>query len=72
MDGFVICYNMLNGGKQTNLNAPVPLQYLHLLFSCCSTLLASIIIRAEITPTAPPEKDATMGSTWLHSANSTN
>lgn len=48
-----------------NFNIPVPLQYLHLFFSCCSTLLASINIKAEITPTAPPEKDATMGSTWL-------
>uniref|UniRef100_A0A7C9D3Q1 Uncharacterized protein n=1 Tax=Opuntia streptacantha TaxID=393608 RepID=A0A7C9D3Q1_OPUST len=42
---------------------PDPWQYLHLFFSCCSTLLTSISIKAEITPTAPPEKDATMGST---------
>lgn len=26
-------------------------------------------IRAEITPTAPPEKDATIGSTWLEEWN---
>jgi len=42
---------------------PVPLQYLHLFFSCRSTLLASINIRVDMTPTAPPEKDATIGST---------
>lgn len=42
---------------------PVPRQYLHLLCSCCFTLFISTIINAEITPTAPPENDATMGST---------
>lgn len=46
---------------------PLPWQYLHLFFSCCLTLLASINIKAEMTPTAPPEKDATIGSTWLKS-----
>jgi hypothetical protein len=46
-------------------NVPVPKQYLHRLSSCCLTLFISTTIRAEITPTAPPEKDATMGSTWL-------
>ena len=44
-------------------NLPVPKQYLHRLCSCCLTLFISTTIRAEITPTAPPEKDATMGST---------
>lgn len=46
-----------------NSYIPVPWQYLHLLFSCCSTLLASSNIKAAMTPTAPPEKDATIGST---------
>lgn len=44
---------------------PVPRQYLHLLCSCCLTLFISTTIKADITPTAPPEKDATMGSTSL-------
>lgn len=42
---------------------PVPRQYLHLLCSCCFTLFISTTINDEITPTAPPENDATMGST---------
>lgn len=49
----------------------MPLQYLHLFFSCCSTLLTSININADITPTAPPEKEATMGSTWLNHSRKT-
>lgn len=48
------------------IKLPVPRQYLHLFFSCCLTLLTSISIKVEMTPTAPPEKDATIGSTWLH------
>lgn len=47
------------------MNIPLPWQYLHSFFSCWTTLLASISMSAEMTPTAPPEKDATMGSTWL-------
>ena len=45
---------------------PVPWQYLHRWCSCCFTLLSSTIMRAVMTPTAPPEKDATIGSTSLH------
>lgn len=47
---------------------PVPRQYLHLLCSCCLTLLISTTINADITPTAPPEKEATIGSTSLSSS----
>lgn len=61
----IVTYQMNVLIKKFINTIPVPWQYLHLFFSCCSTLLASINIRAEMTPTAPPEKDATMGSTWL-------
>jgi hypothetical protein len=44
-------------------NSPVFEQYLHRLFSCYFTLFISTAISAKITPTDPPEKDDTMGST---------
>lgn len=54
-------------GKRKEIqDTPVPRQYLHLLCSCCFTLFISTTIKAEITPTAPPENEATIGSTWLH------
>ena len=49
--------------QRAHARYPVPRQYLHLFCSCCFTLFISTTINAEITPTAPPENDATMGST---------
>lgn len=62
-----IVQNSNSNTKTSAKTVPVPRQYLHLLCSCCFTLFTSTTISAEITPTAPPEKDATIGSTWLHS-----
>ena len=42
---------------------PVPLQYMQSLRSCSLKLFCSITKKALMAPTAPPVKEATMGST---------
>lgn len=57
-DTFLPHQNTLWGPKPSASPRP------HLFFCCFSTLLISTTSSVDSTPTAPPQKDATIGSTW--------